>query len=100
MITAKGGIFAAAICSVSLLYTGTAAASCKYFSANEMRGIVSKKEIRLGMSQRDVERSWGKPTKARVDSTGPVWEYWNAAGDQIVKFSPEGCVVHWTTVRG
>lgn len=90
----------ATIIAVSLLFAGNAVASCKHFSANDMRGIVSKKEIRLGMSERDVERSWGKPTKKRVDSTGPVWEYWNPVGDQIVRFSPDGCVTHWTTVRG
>lgn len=97
-ITTTGRVTAAII--VSLLFAGNAAGSCKHFSANEMRGIVSKKEIKLGMSEREVERSWGKPTKKRVDSTGPVWEYWNPVGDQIVRFSPDGCVVHWTTVRG
>jgi len=82
----------------SLLPT-MAAAECRTFTSGEMRNLVIKGLIKEGMTERQVERSWGKPTKKRSNSSGNVWEYWNPTGDQIVEFGRDGCVRGWRTMR-
>lgn len=82
------------------LLPAAASAECKNFSSSEVRKAVIKKTIMVGMAPGDVKRSWGDPTKIRsAHPGGDEWEYWNPAGDQIVSFGSDGCVIGWRTAR-
>ncbi len=83
-----------------MLVPGLAFAECKVFTSSQLRQIIIQKSIKVGMRAADVERSWGKPTKIRrAYPGGDEWEYWSPAGDQVVTFGANGCVVGWHTHR-
>lgn len=83
----------------AVLLSAAANADCRDFNSSELRSLVIQKLIKEGMTAQQVERSWGKPTKKRSNSSGNVWEYWNSSGDQIVEFGRGGCVSEWWTAR-
>lgn len=81
------------------LLPGAVQAECREFSSSELRTMVIRHTIKLGVSAEHVERAWGEPTKIRYNSAGQIWEYWNPAGDELVEFDIHGCVTSWRTVR-
>ena len=82
------------------LLPATASAECRNYSSSEVRKAVIQKTIMVGMAAKDVERTWGTPTKVRSAYPGDdEWEYWNPSGDQVVTFGQHGCVTGWYTHR-
>lgn len=78
----------------------TADTGCANYSSSQVRTFVIKKIIKVGMTDSDVKRVWGDPTKIRsAYPGGDEWEYWNPAGDQVVTFGQHGCVTGWYTHR-
>lgn len=73
---------------------------CVTYNSSQMRTFVIQKVIKVGMTQAQIKRSWGEPTKVRnAYPAGDEWEYWNPAGDQVVTFGSHGCVTGWYTHR-
>jgi len=87
------------LCIASALPGSQLLAECRHFSSSELRRMAIQQVIRIGVTQQQVERSWGKPSRKISNSDGDIWEYWNPAGDQLVEFGLDGCVSRWWTVR-
>lgn len=72
--------------------TGEDQGSCKYFTSQQIRTMIVREQIAIGMKASDVARSWGRPFKVNRSSHGNAqWVY----DGQYVYIDNYGCVASW-----
>lgn len=64
------------------------AGPCKDFSSTELRTLVIRNQVVMGMSQSDATRAWGAPT--HVNGTQHAY-HWNKGGSSYF-YIAQGCV--------
>lgn len=64
------------------------AGPCKDFSSTELRTMIIRNQVVMGMSQSDATRAWGSPT--RVNGSQHAY-HWNKGGSSFF-YIAQGCV--------
>lgn len=76
-------------------YTAQILKPCKKFYSAELRNLIVKDKIVVGMAAKDVKKAWGAPTKINRSSHGSdQWIYRYKGGASYV-YMENGCVSSW-----